>query len=97
MSKKRKAEFTFAVKRFYYRSTPSPKRKLFGEIKFLMSQGGFPAAAGRVTHFCKQHICAVCALRGERGQMYARAVTECGDLLPRTAREQFAHTCASAG
>ena len=31
MSKKRKAEFTFAVKRFYYRSTPSPKRKLFGE------------------------------------------------------------------
>ena len=31
MSKKRKAEFTFAVKRFYDRSTPSPKRKLFGE------------------------------------------------------------------
>ena len=45
-----------------------------------MPQGGFPAAAGRTTRFCRQHICAVCALRGERGQMYARAVPARGGV-----------------
>ncbi len=42
---------------------------------------------GRATRFCKQHICAVCALGDERGQIQVRAVPERGGTFPLAARE----------